>query len=251
MSTEAVERVELHPHSPWWGEHRSRYQFAASRVKGRSVIDIACGTGFGCSILADAGARLVIGVDKEIVARETASESVYFCSGDGTRIPLHDESVDVITSFETIEHIEDDLAFVTELHRVLKSDGSLILSTPNGLHSPKRGDKPANPFHIREYKPQALEEILRSSFSGVLLLGQRTKPYYRVSPYWETESASGDLLTRVRVVLWKLQNRMPFPLKDAISRFLHHRSFFPGEFDWDFSVDNVHDGHVLVALCRR
>src|SRR5436305_1525474 len=58
-----VERVEIHPATPWWGEHRCRYRFALPYARGARVLDIACGTGFGAAMLAEAGARSVCGVD--------------------------------------------------------------------------------------------------------------------------------------------------------------------------------------------
>ena len=47
-----------------------------------------------------------------------------------------------------------------------------------------------------------------------------------------------------------LQNRLPFAVKDARSRLFHNRSFFPGEFDFDFLPEQVERGHVTVAVCR-
>jgi hypothetical protein len=49
---------------------------------------------------------------------------------------------------------------------------------------------------------------------------------------------------------WKVENRLPFPIKDGMSRLLHNRAFFPGEFDFDFVPEQVERGHVTVAVCR-
>ena len=62
-------------------------------------------------------------------------------------------------TFQVIEHIKDDEKFVQEIHRVLKPGGKLILTTPNILMSLSR-----NPWHIREYNPTEMNEILKHHF---------------------------------------------------------------------------------------
>jgi len=251
MYPEPVERVDPDPRSPWWGEHRSRYRYAAQHVRDRVVLDLACGSGYGCFILANADARLVIGMDIALESAEDRGRSFALCTADAAKIPLQDHSIDVITSFETIEHVEDDQAFVSELRRVITPGGRLFLSTPNGSLSPKMDGRPANPFHVREYEPVHLERLLGEQFAAVHLLGQKTKPYYRVSPFWDhPDVIPRDAATRRRVLLWKAQNRLPFALKEGLSRMLHDRSFFPGEMDWDFSDQHVRTAHALVAVCE-
>src|SRR5207302_1833392 len=101
---------------------------------------------------------------------------------DGTRLPLRHDSIEVIVSFETLEHVPQFDEFVTELRRVLKADGVLLLSTPNALHTRPLDGKPRNPFHVREFTPNELLALLRGSFRRVQLLGQRTHPrlvYYK------------------------------------------------------------------------
>lgn len=56
------ERLGNDPTSELWGEHRSRYRFAAQFVAGKRVLDVACGSGFGLAMLRAAGAWPV-GVD--------------------------------------------------------------------------------------------------------------------------------------------------------------------------------------------
>lgn len=246
-----VERVAPDPRSPWWGEHRSRYHFAVPYVQGRRVLDLACGTGFGSDILIQSGASEVIGMDLEWPDNADAIEKWSFCVADGTRIPLKSASIEVAVSFETVEHIEEDVAFLTEIRRVLSDDGLLILSTPNGLHSPKHLGRPANPFHVREYSPDELKRVIAQHFSTVEILGQRTKDRYPVSPFWESPAVMDlGLLKRIKVVLWKVQNRLPYVIKDGYSRLVHSRPFHPGEFDWDFAPVHVATSHVLLAIAR-
>lgn len=252
---EARERIGADRQSPWWWEHRARYHFAAEVIEGAVALDLACGTGYGGPILLEAGADRVIGVDLSweslAVANRELITGYSLCQADGTKIPLRSGSIDVATCFETLEHVVDSSALVCEVRRILQPKGTLILSTPNALHTRPVYGKPRNPFHVREYYPDELTELLEQHFSTVLLLGQRTHPRYEISPYWELpEQLPRSLWGRARVLSWKLQNRLPFRLKNALSRLIHRRPFYPGEHDFVFTPEAVQSGHVLVAVCE-
>jgi 2-polyprenyl-3-methyl-5-hydroxy-6-metoxy-1,4-benzoquinol methylase len=145
--------------------HLDRYRFAAQRVIGKSVLDCACGTGYGTRIMREAGgASAVVGVDIERKAIEYANKNhrvdstSFICSsGDGLAFP--NASVDVVTSFETIEHVPDDVALVEEFHRVLKPDGLLIISTPN------QWPLADTPYHVREYDRESFIKVLDGKFA--------------------------------------------------------------------------------------
>jgi glycosyltransferase involved in cell wall biosynthesis/SAM-dependent methyltransferase len=86
-------------------------------------------------------------------------------------MPLEDGHADVVVCFETIEHLDDQAAFVGELVRILRPEGLLILSTPDrrafaGLE--------ANPFHVRELDCRELTELLERHFGWVAVGGQRS-----------------------------------------------------------------------------
>jgi SAM-dependent methyltransferase len=95
---------------------------------------------------------------------------VSFLAMDGTALGIRSESVDAIVSQDTIEHVPDDQGFVAEVARVLRPGGLLILFTPHGK---KRGRKPEDPFHIREYVPEELEELLTRHFRQIQWFGRR------------------------------------------------------------------------------
>jgi ubiquinone/menaquinone biosynthesis C-methylase UbiE len=144
--------------------HLDRYRFAAARVAGQRVLDCACGTGYGVRLLRESGsAARVIGVDIAAASVHYARHhhgvgSTLFVCASGQRLPLHDASLDVITSFETIEHVPDDFALIEEFHRVLRPRGTLIVSTPNQW--PLRDA----PFHVREYNRASFVSVLASRF---------------------------------------------------------------------------------------
>src|SRR2546425_10001491 len=100
-------------------EHLHRYAYAATLVKNKRVLDLACGEGYGTNILA-VSASSVAGVDiDENVIRHAAgkysSESLRFLCGSITAVPIHDDhSFDAIVCFEAIEHIEDQEKLLSE-----------------------------------------------------------------------------------------------------------------------------------------
>lgn len=154
---------EYHKHSLIYGEHIVRYLSAASLLKGKIVLDIASGSGYGTQILSRE-AKKVIGVDisedsVEYAKQNYGSNNTTYLVGDGEKIPLPDKHVDVVVSFETIEHIEDYKQFMAEVKRVLKDDGLLVLSTPNDLEFAE-----GNHFHLHEFKEEELIKLTEEYF---------------------------------------------------------------------------------------
>lgn len=128
---------EYHEGKLIYAEHVTRYLAAQSVVKDKVVLDIASGSGYGTKILAES-AKFVYGVDVNEAAvnyskKKYASKNIEYLVGDGESIPLKDNSVDVVITFETIEHIKNYSKFLDEVARVLKPDGLAIVSTPNDL----------------------------------------------------------------------------------------------------------------------
>lgn len=158
-------------------QHEERYVFAAQYVFGKDVLDIACGTGVGTSYLREVGARRVWGldIDRDAVAFARARyANCEFAQSDATDMCLPDSSVDVVVSFETLEHLKDHRKFMMECRRVLKPGAVLICSTPNQTVS--RWGK-ANPYHLRELTTSEFSQLLVSMFSEVQLYGQECKIY--------------------------------------------------------------------------
>lgn len=156
-------------------EHYHRYLFASQLCRGREVLDIASGEGYGCSLLGQVAAS-VTGVDCDeaaisYAARQFTSSNVRFVCGQATDIPLEAESVDVITSFETIEHFDDHTRFIEEVARVLRKDGILIISSPN--KDIYLAGQEQNPFHVHELDRAEFLSVLMTKFSHVRLFRQR------------------------------------------------------------------------------
>jgi SAM-dependent methyltransferase len=177
-----IERVSLDTWTPPWlrFQHIARYEWAAEFAAGARVLDAACGTGYGSRLLAGAGAASVVGVDVdpatvEVASGSLASPRLSFACADAAELPLAAGSIDLYTSFETIEHIAADEQFVAEAARVVRPGGRFLCSTPNRLLTNPRttiADQPFNRFHIREYSQPELDTLLRRHFREVHWRGQ-------------------------------------------------------------------------------
>ncbi len=157
-------------------EHEHRYRFCLNLVDGQRVLDIACGEGFGAEMLATP-ASLVWGVDIDRFAVTHASQTcprdnLRFLVGACSAIPLPDASVDVVVSFETIEHHDEHEAMMQEIRRVLRPGGALVISSPDRrVYSDERGFH--NKFHFRELYAGEYDALLKSHFRHVASFGQR------------------------------------------------------------------------------
>lgn len=157
-------------------EHLHRYLLAARIVAGKQVLDIACGEGYGSAMLA-AGAARVTGVDisPEAVAHAQAKYrrgNLEFRQGSCAAVPLPDASLDVVVSFETIEHHDQHEAMMREIKRVLTPGGVLVISSPDKL---EYSDRPnyRNPHHVRELTRAEFKTLLGAHFRNHAIYGQR------------------------------------------------------------------------------
>lgn len=157
-------------------EHLHRYQLARTLTTGRDVLDIACGEGYGADILA-ASAKSVVGIDISPEAITHAKSHyrdprIFFRVGSATDIPIPDASVDMVVSFETIEHLVDHDRMMQELRRVLRPGGLLLISSPNKL---EYSDKPvySNRFHLRELYTEEFVALVDRYFTKSKRYGQR------------------------------------------------------------------------------
>lgn len=153
------------------------YQFARAQFGARDrVLDIACGDGYGCRILADnVGQVLGVDINEPLIGanqNSNAVDNISYDVGDCFALTLPDGAVTGATAMELIEHLPVDKVdgFVKEVRRVIAPGGSFICSTPQNSH----GDIPVVPWHVKEYSVGELRAILERHFSSVKILSSKS-----------------------------------------------------------------------------
>lgn len=247
--------VDAEKLSPYWGEHTARYSFASQFVNDKCVLDIACGTGYGLIFLKER-ARQVTGVDASFVAASQAiNESngkAAVVNGNGRCLPFDDEIFDVVTSFETLEHVMERSDFLAELKRVLRKGGYLILSTPNARFTEPVDGVPRNPFHLFEYTAEELRSELMEHFELEKLMGQELNDRFGIPPFYDAQiKLPNDIVTQTRLIGWKIINKLPIFLREGLSGLLWNRPFYPTDEDYVFDVGSTETAPVLVAVCVK
>lgn len=157
-------------------EHWHRYAWAVQMVQGKRVLDAACGEGYGSYLLSREAAHVTaVDIDQATIDHAThryAAANVEFRRADCTELPLADDSVDVVVSFETLEHLAEQDQLLAEFRRVLRADGFLLISSPDRkTYSDETGYD--NPFHVRELYRDELEALLERHFPAFRLFGQK------------------------------------------------------------------------------
>jgi ubiquinone/menaquinone biosynthesis C-methylase UbiE len=162
-------------------DHIARYHFAQSRCRGKRVLDVATGTGYGAEILRSGGAEEVVAVDRDqdtlaYARKRYGSDGINWVNGDAYALSFESE-FDVVVSYETIEHLKEPERFVRECKRVLKPDGAYIVSTPLNMGGPF-----VSAYHELEFSQPEFQDLLGRHFSSVEMFGQRRELVFPVKP---------------------------------------------------------------------
>ncbi len=205
-----MERRAAYPTDTQHMVNLSGYVWAARQLgplEQRSILDLSCGTGYGADYLGSRAGRIV-GIDyaPDVVAKSRADylrPNVAFLAMDGCALGFCDASFDCIVSQDTIEHIQDDHRFVSEVTRVLKPNGVLIIFTPHGKG---RDVTPSDPFHIREYTLDEFRALLAPHFSTIQWYGRR----------------QGHRLKTVERSMDTVRNLDPAGLRSCVPRPIRH-----------------------------
>jgi SAM-dependent methyltransferase len=158
--------------------HLCAYRLAATLGRGRRMLEIGCGSGYGAYYLAHMAARVTaVDSDASVIARAQERfrrSNLEYRAGDGRSLGLPDGSFDVVGTFQVIEHIPEPqlVAFVRELARMIAPDGAVIISTLNLERNRKPGHPYEKPgFHEKEFTAPELRSLLERVFPVVELRG--------------------------------------------------------------------------------
>ncbi len=166
---EIMNRVE---DSHWWFVGRRAIlesfleqiiQNPKSKIQNPKILDVGCGTGANLEMLANFGEAE--GVDVSDAALE-------FCKQKGLKahkglaesLPFADESFDVVTALDVVEHLDDDIAGLKEMNRVLRTSGKTLIFVPAFMWLWGVQDDVSN-HRIRYTKKQIVERLEKAGFT--------------------------------------------------------------------------------------
>ena len=112
---------------------------------------------------ADIQHQLHLGINIDIISQlyKRRSNITAVQYDDMTKSGLPSEQFDCVVAVEVLEHVDRDAEFIREVHRVLRSDGVFLMTTPNGQFVENR-----NPDHKRHYTREQLSQLLSSTFGS-------------------------------------------------------------------------------------
>ena len=241
MGNRHVERMDLaQVNQGTMSVHLARYHFAAPFCAGKKILDVACGGGYGTSLLSKTAIEACgVDIDEETVAyaiKHFESANARFQAGDATQLPFGDSCFDTVVSFETIEHMDDAARYLKEMRRVLRTDGVYIVSTPKSVRT---NPKPANPFHRVEYSLADFRSLLERYFVRVELYGQSTTG----------KSAAHRWLARLDCL--RLRRLLPTDVKSRATKVVGSTPFEEmGLDDQKITKNEFAAARTMIAVCR-
>jgi SAM-dependent methyltransferase len=180
MSTALPQEMQQHTYaimdevegSHWWfvGRRaileeflRQIIQNPKSKIKNPKILDVGCGTGANLEMLSQFGAAE--GVD-------VSDDALEFCLRKGLNaqkglaetLPFADDTFDLTTALDVVEHLDDDVAGLKELYRVTKKGGYSLIFVPAFMWLWGVQDDISN-HRIRYTKNQIVERLKKAGFS--------------------------------------------------------------------------------------
>lgn len=145
--------------------HEKMYQEFLPITSG-TVVDVACGCGYGSKLLAEK-ANKVYGYDISKEAIDFAetyynAPNIEYAVADIRSLPLENQSVDMVISVETFEHVTEIETVISEVHRILKPNCFWCFSTPNTDRYP---DHKIVPWHVKHYTKHEIHALLDAYFN--------------------------------------------------------------------------------------
>ena len=125
------------------------------------ILDVGCGTGANLLMLSKYGEAEGVDIAEDALAfcRERGLDKVRL--GAGEELPYEDGTFDLVTAFDVVEHMDDDLAGLREMRRVLRAGGRVLLFVPTFMFLWGLQDDVSN--HRRRYRLPELRRVLEQA----------------------------------------------------------------------------------------
>lgn len=162
MKDEEFKLISELENDHWWYIGR---KFLLCRLKkhlniqNALILDAGCGTGFAGRILADIGD--VISMDSSVYALSNSAIDLNKCAASITNMPFADQTYDLITAMDVLEHLDDDQKAIAEMYRICKKDGYLFVTVPACKRMWSAHDESLE--HKRRYSLQELTNGIKAA----------------------------------------------------------------------------------------
>ena len=213
-------------------EHWNRYVTFSYLAESMNVLDVACGEGYGTHLLSLIATKAVgIDLSAENINHAMAKyafgkDNLEYVVGDACNLPVKSHTVNVVYSFETIEHLNDVSSFLSNLSRVISDQGVGIISTPQPNINPV-SNKPFNPYHIHELSHTEFRGCLSNHFDNVALVGQSREFPHEVHRAFDSDKDAYviGIVSKDRDVVEGICRRLPDRKTTSIREDLFRRHF--------------------------
>ena len=132
---------------------------ASGKGEALKILDVGCGTGANLEMLSEFGVAEGVDVSPEALSFCQARGLEKVKLGAAEALPYDDSSFDLATGLDVVEHLDDDLAGLKEMRRVLRPDGRALLFVPAFMFLWGVQDDISN--HRRRYRLKELKDVVR------------------------------------------------------------------------------------------
>lgn len=229
----------------WFRRHEAAYLALLPYCEDATVLEAGCGEGYGAALIAERAARvLALDYDEQTVRHVARCyPQAGTVQGNLAFLPLRPSTMDVVATFQVIEHLWDQAGFLAECHRVLRPGGRLIVTTPNRLTFTPDSDTPLNPYHTRELAPSEMDTLLREAgFEVELLHGLRHGTGMRALD----EQYGGSIIdAQLDVVMGQLPGHAQWPAQLLADIAAIHAD------DFEITGERLDESLDLIAVAVR
>jgi 2-polyprenyl-3-methyl-5-hydroxy-6-metoxy-1,4-benzoquinol methylase len=233
--------------SDYYNAEKWEFERAIQRIirsGARCVLDAGCGSGHFLTALRDAapGLRLVGSELDGSLLDDVRAKGFETISGDFDSVARSPDRFDVVCAFQTLEHVEDPLAFLSAYLSLLRPNGELILSTPDQdgpIHHFGAALTEVPPHHVTRWTAEAFEALLPRLGLDCVLVEREPLPAYLFDAYLPVVWAAGCWPAAILDPLATAVGESPVAFGSECLRKAHLR--------------RVHDvpGHTILVIARK
>ena len=234
------------------------YEYVVPFIKGKKVLDLGCGLAYGTALMAQHASSITgVDYDESTVAgnkeRYKNISNLDFIHAAVPPLPFADDSVEVVTMFQFIEHLQDRKKLLEECKRVLSKGGMLFLTTPNARKSFAR-----NPFHVHEYTFEEMKSELASVFPThelkALKGNEKVNAYYSQNEKAVRKILKWDIFRLHKIIsaslLMKPYNFITTLMRKSLKKDVSE-TLSISTADFFLQENNLNDGWDIYALAEK